>query len=620
MASLRPRSPRRLSGRFDPLRVLAAIPLGSFLAVALLAAPVTSPPASPGVKVDQVDLTAGAETARVGWGRQIDVDANVVGVEWNGDSGARFTVEARRGDRWEHVGEIEAPDPSEGPDPGSRDARHKPSASVSVSEPIWVGDTSAVRVRLTDGEARGVTLHAVDAPPERPSGNVAGALAPQPGIVTRRQWGADESLRLRNCPEGPEYASDVKFAVVHHTAGGNSYSPSQSAQLVRGIYAYHTQANGWCDVGYNFLVDRYGQVFEGRYGGIDRPVIGAHAQGFNTGSTGIAVLGNFVGESPPSAVTSALVKLLAWKLGLHGVNPTAWTSYQTSGSNRFPPGSVVPIPTIIGHRDVNQTECPGGGLYSMLPSIRAAAGARVAAFPDPPPALPPPAGRAVAVNPAGGYYVLAGDGLVTAKGGAPLFGSPRWPGQDVARDIAVMPDGEGYVVLDFAGGVHRFGSAVDLPAGGPYWPGWDIARRIAIAPNGRGFVVLDGWGGVHGTGVTVPPGLPYWPGWDIARGVDFTSSGGLYVLDGWGGVHGSGGAPLLGGPYWPGWDIARDIATSPRGDGYAVLDGFGGIHARGSANLRVASGGYVARDSWRGLAASSTGYLAVRSDGQVITP
>ncbi len=240
--------------------------------------------------------------------------------------------------------------------------------------------------------------------------------------------------------------------------------------------------------------------------------------------------------------------------------------------------------------------------------------------PAPPPPPPPPAGRSVASNPKGGYYVLAGDGLVTAHGGAPGFGSPRWPHKDLARDMAVMPDGQGYVVLDAWGGVHRFGSARGLPGGSPYWRGWDIARRIEIAPGGRGFAVLDGWGGVHGVGVTVPRGLPYWRGWDIARGLAFTPSGGVYVLDGWGGVHRAGGAPYLGGPYWRGWDIARDIAVAPSGRGYAVLDGFGGIHVRGSASLEAASGGYVRIDAWNGLAASSGGYLAVRADGKVITP
>ncbi len=607
----RTRSTRRPRGALGPLGLLATLPLGSFLAVVLLAAPVTSPPSPPGVRVEEVGLTAGHETARAGWGRQVDVDANLVGVEWHVDAGARFIVEAQRGDRWERVGEVEAPDPSEGPDPGSRDARREPAATVS--EPIWVGDTSALRVRLADGQARGVTLHAVDSPPERPSGSVAGALAPQPGIITRAQWGADESLRLRNCPEGPEYAPAVKFAVVHHSAGGNDYSPSQSAQLVRGIYAYHTQANGWCDIGYNFLVDRYGQVFEGRYGGIEAPVIGAHAQGFNTGSTGVAVLGNFVSATPPAAVTTALVNLLAWKLVLHDVKPDGFVAYQTAGSNRYAPGTVVTMPTIVGHIDVNQTECPGGRLYALLPSIRSGAAARAAAYPD------PPSGRAIAVNPKGGFYVLSGDGSVTAKGGAPSFGSPRWPHKDLARDLAVMPDGAGYVVLDAWGGLHRFGSARVLPGGSPYWRGWDIARRIEIAPGGGGYAVLDGWGGVHGVGVKVPRGLPYWRGWDIARGLAFAPGGGVYVLDGWGGVHAAGGAPGLGGPYWRGWDIARDIATSSSG-GYAVLDGFGGIHVRGSGSLRAASGGYVRLDAWRGVAASSAGYMAVRADGMVIAP
>ncbi len=250
-----------------------------------------------------------------------------------------------------------------------------------------------------------------------------------------------------------------------------------------------------------------------------------------------------------------------------------------------------------------------------------AAGTVQAASPPPPPPPPPPAGRAVAANPKGGYYVLAGDGLVTAHGGAPSFGSPRWPRRDLARDIAVMPDGQGYVVLDAWGGVHRFGSARSkLPSGSPYWRGWDIARRVEIAPDGRGYAVLDGWGGVHGVGIKLPRGLPYWRGWDIARGLAVTSSGGVYVLDGWGGVHRAGSTPYLGGPYWRGWDIARDIAVAPSGRGYAVLDGFGGIHVLGSANLRAASGGYSHLDVWNGLAASSGGYLAVRADGKVIAP
>ena len=114
-------------------------------------------------------------------------------------------------------------------------------------------------------------------------------IAGAPSIIPRSAWGADEEIR--RAP--PQYFDAVHFAVVHHTAGSNAYSPAQSAAIVRGIEVYHVDANGWNDIGYNFLVDKYGQVFEGRYGGVDRPVIGAHALGFNAGSVGVAVLGDY---------------------------------------------------------------------------------------------------------------------------------------------------------------------------------------------------------------------------------------------------------------------------------------------------------------------------------------
>src|SRR6185369_8022061 len=115
------------------------------------------------------------------------------------------------------------------------------------------------------------------------------SMAGSPKIISRAGWRAnDEILRGK-----PRYAGRVYFAVVHHTAGSNSYSAAQSPAIVRAIELYHVKANGWNDIGYNFLVDKYGQVFEGRYGGMERAVIGAHAEGFNTGSVGVAVIGNY---------------------------------------------------------------------------------------------------------------------------------------------------------------------------------------------------------------------------------------------------------------------------------------------------------------------------------------
>jgi hypothetical protein len=229
-------------------------------------------------------------------------------------------------------------------------------------------------------------------------------------------------------------------------------------------------------------------------------------------------------------------------------------------------------------------------------------------------------GRAIAANPLGGYYVLNGDGHVSAFGGAVDHGSSAF-GFEIARDIAVMPDGGGYVVLDGWGGVHKFGSAVNLPSPDTYWPGWDIARGIAITRDGRGLVVVDGWGGVHksGTASSLPSPSTYWPGWDIARSVALSSADGVHstgisVLDGWGGVHVAGTARALPTPYWPGWDIARSLVVSANGSSQAVLDGFGGIHAAGSYHsLRVS--GYVAADRWRGVTISGNSYLTLRSDG-----
>src|SRR5207245_2712828 len=168
-----------------------------------------------------------------------------------------------------------------------------------------------------------------------------------PQIVPRAGWGALEAIRRR----APHYAAGVRFAVVHHTAGTNSYGPGQSAAIVRGIELYHVRGNGWHDIGYNFLVDRYGQVFEGRYGGIDRPVMGAHAQGFDWGSVGVAVIGNYEGASLPAAARASLVKLLAWRLDLAHVDPLSTVTRISNGNPRYRAGTAVRLRAISGHRD-----------------------------------------------------------------------------------------------------------------------------------------------------------------------------------------------------------------------------------------------------------------------------
>jgi uncharacterized protein with LGFP repeats len=161
---------------------------------------------------------------------------------------------------------------------------------------------------------------------------------------------------------------------VHHTAGTNDYTCSQSASVVRGVFLYHVQSNGWNDIGYHFLVDKCGTVFEGRAGGIDKPVLGAHTYGFNTGTSSVSVLGDYSTATTNAAVRESVAKVAAWKLGLYGLDPTG-TVVLTAGADngKYQAGQKVTLNRISGHRDGYPTECPGQRLYDDLPEIRALA-------------------------------------------------------------------------------------------------------------------------------------------------------------------------------------------------------------------------------------------------------
>ena len=310
-------------------------------------------------KVQQ--LVAGKADA--GWTRTVATGhpTELVGFEWKGAQPGAIEVRAEGPDGWTDWQRVEG-DPAEGPDVGSPEHHDRTTAG-----PVWVGQNVAhVEVRVAEGSLPGLTLHALRSEDPPASGGIggakpAGAAPAQPTIVTRAAWGADESYRTLNPGCGqPFYAPSVNFAVVHHTATTNSYTPADSASMIRGIYYFHTHTNQWCDIGYNFLVDRFGTVFEGRYGGVTSTVVGAHAEGFNTGSTGVAILGTFSTDPVPSAAYGAVRNLLAWKLALHGVDPTATITVNST-----------PVRTITGHRDVNATECPGDMAENVIPALRA---------------------------------------------------------------------------------------------------------------------------------------------------------------------------------------------------------------------------------------------------------
>ncbi len=196
---------------------------------------------------------------------------------------------------------------------------------------------------------------------------------PEPPIVSRAGWGADESLS----PDPSEYNADVKAVFVHHTDGTNDYTCADSAALVRGIYAYHTQVSGWNDIGYNFLVDKCGTIFEGRKGGVGLPVLGAHTYGWNREAAGIAVLGDYTSIGATDAALASVARIAAWKLGQYGADPATTVQLKAGATQKnffgtsFTAGSSYTFNRISGHRDGYNTECPGNSLYPQLPTIRA---------------------------------------------------------------------------------------------------------------------------------------------------------------------------------------------------------------------------------------------------------
>lgn len=263
-----------------------------------------------------------------------------------------------------------------------------PAGDITGTEPIYVGETTAVQMLVTrkptavnagndDPAHLTQALEAVLITPGRAAidsalDRVAAALpGGGPKVITRAQWGADESIRC----EEPTYDDGIGGITVHHTAGRNEYTRAESAGIVRAIYAYHAETLGWCDIGYNALVDKYGQIFEGRYGGLDRAVQGAHAGGFNENTAGVAIMGNYEEDDPTDASLNAIGKFIGWRAKLAGLDPKGHTTMISEGTEFTPyaQGEEVDLPIVFAHRDVGNTDCPGDAAYAQLDRIRAIA-------------------------------------------------------------------------------------------------------------------------------------------------------------------------------------------------------------------------------------------------------
>jgi hypothetical protein len=312
-----------------------------------------------------------------------------VGVTWaHGatvpEDGISVDVRTRTGDTWSDWTAADYHD-EHGPDPDSEEGqRTRPG-----TEAVLVGDVDQVQVRVETTDVAPADLQVAVIDPGTPSATAKegpaltsgaaattsgeesarpgtdGAIAmqaattgaPQPQIYSRAQWGAPEDPSYK-----PKYGT-ISAGFVHHTVNANDYRPEDVPAILRGIWKYHVKTRGWSDIGYNFLVDRFGRIWEGRAGGIDKPVVGAHTLGYNDYSFAMSAIGNYETAQPTPEMINAYGALFAWKLSLSGVDAASMS--QKVGKSTFA--------AINGHRDAGKTACPGKYLYAQIPAIRALA-------------------------------------------------------------------------------------------------------------------------------------------------------------------------------------------------------------------------------------------------------
>ncbi len=381
------------------LRIVVAATAGILVAGS---PPVLAAPPPGGDPALQTVSFSGLETARiaaagggVAVGPRLTRPFSMLGVTWADPRAVlhgaiEVRTRAAAGGQWSDWQPLESDEP-EAADPGT-----EPAGQRGSTDPVWVGPSDGVEARVataggtTGGLPSGLRLDLINSDASLPSAAPGAALAAAPAAapaaesarsavppravppyISRAGWRANESI----VKHAPEYTDDVQVFFVHHTATTNNYSCAQSASIIRGIELYHVRSRGWNDIGYNFLVDKCGNLFEGRAGGVTRPVLGAHTLGFNAHAAAIAVIGNYQGVGASPAARTVIAQVAAYKLGMYGNSPAGRVALTSAGSDRYPAGTRVTLNRISGHRDTGKTDCPGTTLYGQLPSIRALAAA-----------------------------------------------------------------------------------------------------------------------------------------------------------------------------------------------------------------------------------------------------
>lgn len=310
-------------------------------------------------------------SGRVIRGEESTEPFTLIGLTYESEPTEPVLVRVHQGGAWGEWKELPL-EGSSGPDENSKEAARVEAADAPKfsSEPSFVGSADGYQVSIATDSQSGTQVSLVresigrvitDATP------VADAATPLIATMrTRAEWGA------RAPKNTPRYATTVQMGVVHHSDSGNSYSPAQVPAALRSIQAFHMDSNGWDDIGYNFVVDKYGGIWEGRGGGADKAVIGAHAEGFNSGTVGVMVLGTYTSLAPTAASVESVAHVIGWKMATFGVNPTGRVDFTSGGSKRYPAGQVINLARVVGHGDVGLTSCPGQ-IRNSLSAIQARA-------------------------------------------------------------------------------------------------------------------------------------------------------------------------------------------------------------------------------------------------------
>jgi len=307
------------------------------------------------------------------------------------DPNSRIIVRVRTAGTWSAWQSLPVSD--HGPDPDTAEGLR----ARSTSEPLIAPDAQGVQVRIDtpDGTVpEGTQIAMVHSPvtpddaaidqPDTTLLDTAQASPLMPHVISRAQWGADESM----VRDAPEFSDTIKVGFVHHVVQSNDYSPNQSAAIMRDVYSWFVDGQGVNDFGYNFMVDRFGRIFEGRKGSIEGAVIGAHTSGFNRDSFAVSFMGNSDNLNPNKAqgqkIIDAYGRIIAWKLAQYHRNPLGTAVLTSAGpgpgqgtTSMYWPGQKVRVPTILGHGNIGSTACPGKFLRTSLDAIRTSVTARM---------------------------------------------------------------------------------------------------------------------------------------------------------------------------------------------------------------------------------------------------